>query len=187
MSHSRRPSPVCTLVVTSWLVAALLLVWAPSWCATAGPIVITVPDGFEGPTRSNTAGGVTMGWVKQQPGSDGGTLLQVSAIDVGTSLEGITPAQHIEATQHYLLEFIKGLGQHVDDFEFGDVDQASLAGIAAMRVHWTGTVNGRATIGIMYCVLVHQFVVNLQTQNVGSEVSPAMYTAIGAIEGISVR
>jgi hypothetical protein len=39
----------------------------------------------------------------------------------------------------------------------------------------------------MYCVLVHHSVVSLQTQNVGSEISPAMYTAIGAIEGITIR
>jgi hypothetical protein len=180
-------SSFCSLVVNLWLVATLALLCAPCWCANAGPIVITIPDGFDGPTRSNSAGGVTMGWVKQQPGSDGGTLLQVSAIDVGTSLEGITPAQHIEATQHYLLEFIKGAKEHVDDFKFGDIDQTNLAGLPAARVHWTGTINGRATIGVMYCVLVHQFVVSLQTQNLGSEISPAMYTAIGAIEGISVR
>jgi hypothetical protein len=187
MSTLKWRSSVCTIAANLCLVAELLLLGAPSWCANAGPIVIMVPDGFDGPTRSNSAGGVTMGWVKQQPGSDGGTLLQVSAIDVGTSLEGITPAQHTEATTHYLLEFIKGVREHVDDFRFGDLDQTNLAGIPAERVHWTGTVNGKATIGVMYCVLVHQFVVSLQTQNVGSEVSPAMYTAIGAIEGISVR
>jgi hypothetical protein len=176
-----------TLVAALWLAGALVLSSEPSWCADAGPIAITVPDGFEGPTRSNTAGGLTLGWVKPQPASDGGTLLQVSAIDVGTSLDGITPAQRIEATRHYLLEFLKGLRQHVSDFEFDDIDQATLAGLPAARVHWTATVNGNATIGVMYCVLVHHSVVSLQTQNVGSEISPAMYTAIGAIEGITIR
>jgi len=36
-----------------------------------------------------------------------GTLLQVSAIDVGTSLDGITPSQRVEGSAHYLLEFAK--------------------------------------------------------------------------------
>jgi hypothetical protein len=170
-----------------WLSVALVLLCEPSWCADAGPIVISVPEGFEGPTRSDEQGGVTIGWVKRRPASDGGTLLQISAIDVGTSLDGITPTQRIEATTHYLLEFVKGMGQRLGEFEFGDIDPASLAGLPAARVRWTGTVSGRATIGVMYCVLVRHSVVSLQTQDVGSELTPAMYTAIGAIEGVRVR
>jgi hypothetical protein len=178
---------VRTLVAFLWLSVALALLCEPSWCADAGPIVISVPEGFEGPTRSDKEGGVTIGWVKRQLASDGGTLLQISAIDVGTSLEGITPAQRIEATAHYLVEFLKGMGQQQQDFEFGGIEQASLAGLPAARARWTGTVNGKATIGVMYCVLVRHSVVSLQTQDVGSEVTPAMYTAIGAIEGVRVR
>jgi len=183
----RRGSSVWALGAYLWLSGALVLLCEPSWCADAGPIVISLPEGFEGPTRSDEHGGVTIGWVKQRPASGGGTLLQISAIDVGTSLDGITPAQRIEATAHYLLEFLKGLGQRRADFEFGEIDQASLAGLPAARVRWTGTVAGQATIGVMYCVLVRHSVVSLQTQDVGSEVTPAMYTAIGAIEGIRVR
>jgi len=130
---------------------------------------------------------VTIGWVKQRPASDGGTLLQVSSIDVGTSLDGITPAQRNAATSHYLLEFLKGMGQRLEHFEFADIEQSSLAGLPAARVRWTGTVEGNATIGIMYCVLVRHAVVSLLTQDVGSEITPAMYTAIGAIEGVRVR
>jgi hypothetical protein len=164
-----------------------VLLCEPAWCANAGPLIISIPEGFEGPSRSDEDGGVTIGWIKRQPASVGGTLLQVSAIDVGASLDGISSAQRLEATAHYLMEFVKGIGQRLGDFEFGEIDQASLAGLPAARVRWTGTVKGRATIGVMYCVLVRHSVVSLQTQDVGSELTPAMYTAIGAIEGVRVR
>jgi len=177
---------VRTLPGIGWFSVALLLC-EPCWCDDAGPIAISVPEGFEGPTRSQDQGGVTMGWIKQRPASDGGTLLQVSAIDVGNSLDGITPAQRKEATSHYLLEFLKGMGKRLEQFEFGDIDQASLARLPAARVRWTGTIEGNPTIGIMYCVLVRHSVVSLLTQDVGSDITPAMYTAIGAIEGIRVR
>ena len=159
----------------------------PAFCVDAGPLSIAVPEGFEGPTRRDAAGGTAMGWIKRQPASDGGTLLQISAIDVGTSLDGITPEQRIEATAHYLQEFVKGVGRGLGDFEFGDFDQVSLAGLPAARVRWTGTVRGRPTVGVMFCVLVRHSVVSLQTQDLGSEVTPAMYLAIGAIEGVRVR
>jgi len=178
---------VRTLVAYLWISVALVLLCEPSWCADAGPIVISVPEGFDGPIRSDEEGGATIGWVKRRPASDGGTSLQISAIDVGTSLDGITPAQRLDATVHYLMEFVKGMGHRLEDFEFGDIDQASLAGLPAARVRWTGTLGGKATIGVTYCVLVRHSVVSLQTQDVGSEFTPAMYTAIGAIEGVRVR
>jgi hypothetical protein len=110
----------------------LVLPCEPSLCADAGPLVISVPEGFDGPTRTDEAGGVAIGWVKRLPGKEGGTLLQVSAVDVGASMDGITPAQRAEATRHYLLEFIGGIRLRRKDFELGDIEQVSLAGARAM-------------------------------------------------------
>jgi hypothetical protein len=169
------------------LSAALLLPFGPASAADAGPLVIAVPPGFDGPVRSDESGGVTVGWVKREPASKVGTLLQVSAIDVGTSLDGFTPAQRAEAARHYLLEFIRGIARQRGDFELGDVEQVALARLPAARVRWTGTVGGHPAIGVMYCVLVGHWVVSLHTQDAGSEITPAMYSAIGAIEGVRVR
>jgi len=146
-----------------------------------------VPEGFDGPIRSDGDGGVVIAWVKRRPASDGGTLLQVSAVDVGTSLDGSTVAQRLEAARHYLLEFAGGIGRRLGDFELGDVEQTSLAGLPAARVRWTGTIQGNAAIGVMYCVLVGHSVVSLHTQDVGSAITPAMYSAMSAIEGVRVR
>ena len=176
-----------TLIGFLWLSASLVLPCEPSFCADAGPLVITVPPGFDGPVRSDESGGVTVGWVKREPASKVGTLLQVSAIDVGTSLDGFTPAQRVEAARHYLLEFIRGIARQRGDFEIGDVEQVTLARLPAARVRWTGTVGGHPAIGVMYCVLVGHLVVSLHTQDAGSEITPAMYSAIGAIEGVRVR
>jgi len=170
-----------------WLSVLLVLPCEPSYCADAGPLVISVPEGFEGPIRSDAAGGVTTAWVKRRPGMNGGTLLQVSAIDVGTSLDGITTAQRAEGARHYLLEFVGGIEQGRGNFELGDIEQLSLVGLPAARVRWTGTVDGSAAVGVMYCVLVGHSVVSLQTQDVGSSITPGMYSAMSAIEGVRVR
>jgi hypothetical protein len=118
---------------------------------------------------------------------DGGTLLQVSAIDVGSSLDGITAAQRAEGARHYLLEFVGGIGQRRSNFEVGDIDEVSLAGLPAARVRWTGTVDGHDAIGVMYCVLVGHSVVSLHTQDLGSAITPTMYSAMSAIEKVHVR
>ena len=175
------------------LVASVLLVFSsvlccePAFCADAGPLVISVPQGFEGPTREDVNGGVTIAWIERQPIPGGGTLLQVSAIDVGSSLDGITHAQQVEGASRYLLEFVRGIGRPLENFEFGEFEQLSLAGRPAARVRWTATTAGHATIGMIYCVLVGHSVVSLQTQDTGTQITPAMYSAMGAIEGVRAR
>jgi hypothetical protein len=178
---------VRTLIAFLWLSASLVLPCEPSFCADAGPLVISVPEGFEGPIRSEEDGGVTIAWVKRQPGKDSGTLLQVSAVDVGTSLDGISPAQQAEGARHYLLEFVNGIGQRRRNFELRDIEQVSLAGLPAARVRWTGAVGDNAAIGVMYCVLVGHSVVSLHTQDTGSTITAAMYSAMSAIEHVRVR
>ena len=145
-----------------------------------------MPQGFDGPIRSDENGGVTIAWIKRRPASDGGTTLQVSAIDVGSSLDNIAPSS-APGGKPLPDGVSQGTGHRLGHFEFGAFEQVTLAGLAAARVRWTGTVAGHATIGIMYCVLVGHSVVSLQTQDIGSGITPEMYSAIGAIEAVRVR
>ena len=159
-----------------------------SFGADAGPLVISVPKGFEGPTQEEANGGITVAWIERQPAPGGGTLLQVSAIDVGSSLDGITREQRAEGASRYLLDFVRGVGQSLLNFQFGEFEKVSLAGLPASRVRWTAaTPAGQATIGVIYCVLVGHSVVSLQTRDTGTAITPAMYAAMGAIESVRVR
>lgn len=179
---------VSRLVKSLSLAVALVFCCKPCLSANAGPLLISVPPGFEGPTREDANGGVTDVWIERQPVPGGGTLLQVSAIDVGSSLDGITREQRMEGATHYLLDFLRGVGNSLSNLQFGELEHVSLAGLPAARVRWTATTtSGYAAIGVMYCVLVGRFVVSLQTRDSGTEITPAMYTAMNAIEGVRVR
>jgi hypothetical protein len=174
-------------VALVWISIALLLPCEPSWCAEAGPLLISVPRGFDGPIHSDEGGGATVAWVNRRPATDGGALLQVSSIDVGASLDGITTAQRAEGAKHYLVEFARGMSQRLGAFTLGEIEDLKLAGLPAARVKWSATVGGSASVGVMYCVLVGHTVVSLQTQDVGTELTPAMYSAMGAIEAVRVK
>jgi len=170
------------------LAVALTFFCAPTFCADAGPLTISIPAGFEGPTHEDVDEGVNVAWIERQPGNGGATLLQVSAIDVGSSLDGITQTQRLEGATRYLLQFLRGVAEPLLSFEFGEFEHVSLAGLPAARVRWTATTaSGRPAIGVIYCVLVGHSVVSLQTRDAGTEFTPAMYSAIGAIEGVHVR
>ena len=122
-----------------------------------------------------------------RPGEDGGTVLQISVVDMGSALDGITVAQRAEGAKHYLSEFIDGVARRRDNFKLGEVASASLAGMPAARVQWSGGVGEIQAIGVMYCVLVGSSVISLHTQDVGSEITPAMRLAMVAIEGVSAH
>jgi len=168
---------------------ALLIIFgsgrAPA--ADVGPVSLVVPEGFEGPVTNGENGGLTAAWVKRPVAMTGGTLLQISTLDMGTSLDGIPAQQRSEAVEHYLLEFIKGVAQKREGFELGAVDSVKLAGLPAARARWTGSVAETPAIGVMYCVLVGHSLVNFRTQDEGSQITPAMYSAIAAIEAMRVR
>jgi len=155
--------------------------------ADVGPLSISVPPGFDGPSTGEKEGGVTSAWVKHRPGSEGGTLLQVTSIDMGAALNGITRAQRAEGAKHYLMEFVGGVARRRENFKQTEVEALSLAGVPAARLRWTGTVEGSPAIGVMYCVLVGTTIISLHTQDLGSEVTPAMKAAMAAIESVVVR
>ena len=179
---------MCRLVGFLLLAIALMFSCEPAFCVDAGPLVISAPPGFEGPTREDANGGVTVAWIERQPVPGGGTLLQVSAIDVGSSLDGITQAQRVEGATHYLLDFVRGVGQSLLNFQFGEFEHVTLAGLPAARVRWTATTtSGQAVIGVIYCVLVGHSVVSLETRVTGAAITPAMYSAMSAIEGVRAR
>jgi hypothetical protein len=170
------------------LVIALLFCCEAAFGADVGPIVISVPSAFEAPTKENADGGITVVWIERQPVTGAGTLLQVSAIDGGSSLDGMTKEQRLDGATHYLLEFLRGVGEPLLKFQYGDPEYVPLAGQPGARVRWTATTTGgQAAIGVIYCVLVGHTIVSLQTRDTGTEFTPSMYAAISAIEGVRVR
>jgi hypothetical protein len=177
-----RSTGVCVFVS----VAALLL-GAPAFAVDLGPLVLTVPDGFDTPASSERDGGVTTVWTKRRPGTADTTLLQVSVLDGGAAFDEAGAADRFVGAQHYLLEFVRGVGRTEDHFQLAQIEHVSLAGVPAARARWTGTVADKPIVGVMYCVLVGHSIVSLRTEDAGPAITPAMYGAIAAIEAVKRR
>lgn len=165
----------------------LLLPLDAAICADFGPISFTVPQGFDGPIGSGKGSAKTAAWIKRHTDAQGGTLLQVTTYDEGPELRSIGSQARAAGARKYLLEFVAGVAQQRENFQLGAVESLSLAGVPAARVRWTGTVGSAAAIGVMYCVLVDTSIVSLHTQDMGSEITDAMKSAMAAIEAMQVR
>jgi len=176
-------------MVTPFVLLSFFLV-LPAGIALAadvGPLSITVPVGFDGPTTGQNDGAVMTAWVKHRAGEDRGALLQISVVDLGSALSGFTIAQRADGAKHYLSEFVFGVARRRDNFKLGEVEPVSLAGMPGARVQWTGGVGEIQAIGVMYCVLVGTSIISLHTEDMGSEITPAMQLAMAAIEGVRTR
>lgn len=158
-----------------------------AFAADVGPLSIAVPPGFDGPTSAEKEGGEMTVWVKHRPGEDRGTLLQISVVDMGSALDGITAAQRAQGAKHYLSKFIGAVARRRDNFKLDEVEPVSLAGMPAARVRWTGGVGEIQAVGVMYCVLVRNSIISLHTEDIGSEITPAMKLAMAAIEDVRAR
>lgn len=170
-----------------WLSFALILPLRAGVCADFGPISISVPQGFEGPLGGGKDGAMTTAWVKHHADAEGGTLLQITTYDAGSALKEMTGSQRAEGAKKYLLDFVGGVARRRDHFMLGAVDRISLAGLPAARVMWTGSVGDAAGLGMMYCVLIDTTIVTFHTQDAGVEITPAMKSAMAAIEAVRVR
>jgi hypothetical protein len=174
---------ILTLIIVCF---SLAFPYRTGICADFGPIFIPVPPGFEGPLAGGKDGAMTSAWVKRHTDSDGGTLLQVSTYEEG-ALRGINGSQRADGAKKYLLDFVGGIARRRDNFTLGPVESLSLDGLPAARVKWTGSVGSVAAIGVMYCVLVDTTIVSFHTQDSGSEITPAMRSAMAAIEAMRIR
>jgi len=154
--------------------------------ASPGDLVqIVVPAGFEGPTSADPGPGAHIdGYVRHIPGQERGTLLQITTYDFGSKLKDMPKEELADAAEHYLLQFLGGVERKRTGFHASKPTRVSLGKIPAARVEWTGTAQGEAMSGVMYCVIVGTTVVEFHTQGFRDSPPSDRVDALRAIESV---
>jgi hypothetical protein len=176
--------------LASGLVLALMLLGGSAEAApvTVGPLVVTVPDGFEAAQTQRLKNTLIRAWTKSVRDGSMKTLLQIDVIDMGKQ-PGKPPAapELATATEKYLRQFLEDVERRRDRFVSSPVSHIRLAGLPASRASWNGALGGRGTVGVMYCVIVrNRFVVDFHTQDLGNTPSSGMFEAMKAIEAVTL-
>jgi hypothetical protein len=172
------------------LVLALLLLVGSAEAApvVVGPVLVTVPDGFEAAQTQRLRKTLIRAWTKSVRDGSMKTLLQINVIDLGAQ-SGKSPSKQdlAAASEMYLRQFLGGVERRRDGFVSSPVAHIKLAGLPASRASWNGALGGRSAVGVMYCFIVrNRFVVNFHTQDLGNTPSSGMFEAMKSIEAVTV-
>jgi hypothetical protein len=170
----------------SALFAALFIVDAAFAAPPAhvGPIIITVPDGFQAAPTQRMKKVLVTAWTKSVRDGSMKTLLQINVVDFGTPASSRDNSIYAEK---YLRQFLSGIEHRRSHYVASPIAHVQLAGLPAVRATWNGAVGDHAVVGVMYSVIVkNRFAVILHTQDLGSVPSTGMLEAMRAIESVSL-
>lgn len=168
----------------------LLLVRATTLSAQYedGPVRLHVPAGFEGPQVQASSPEMKMvAWVRPIPGTERGTLLQITIVDAdaaGLSVPRLGPARAAEALVD---EFLSSMQRRRDSYEVVSRGRIELSGLPAARGEWRGIGGGRGMHGTVYCVIVGARVVMLHTQTFDDAPEEDLAAAVRAIESVVLQ
>jgi hypothetical protein len=166
----------------------LLAMGAYAAPVTVGPIVITVPEGFEAAQTQRLKKTLITAWTKSVRNGNLKTLLQINVIDFGSAPGRPAAAQDLNIyAEKYLHQFMDGMQHRLTNYVSSPVAHIRLAGLPAARATWNGAVGGRAAVGVMYSVIVHnKFAVIFHTRDLGSTPTSGMFEAMQSIEAATL-
>ena len=166
----------------------LLAMGAHAAPVTVGPVIITVPEGFEAAQTQRLKKTLITAWTKSVRSGNLKTLLQINVIDFGSAPGKPAAQQDLSIyAEKYLHQFMDGLQHRLANYVSSPVAHIKLAGLPAARATWNGAVGGRAAVGVMYSVIVHnKFAVIFHTRDLGSTPTSGMFEAMQSIEAATL-
>jgi hypothetical protein len=153
-----------------------------------GPVVITVPDGFAAAQTQKLKKTLITAWTKSVRNGSLKTLLQINVIDFGSAPGKPAVAEDLPIyAEKYLRQSLSGIERRRTNYVASPLAHIKLAGLPAVRATWNGAVGGRATVGVMYSVIVgNRYAVVFHTQDLGNTPSSGMFEAMQAIESAAL-
>jgi hypothetical protein len=151
-------------------------------------VVIAVPDGFEAAQTQKLKKTLITAWTKSVRDGSLKTLLQINVVDFGSPPGRPAAAQDLAVyADKYLHQFLGSIERRRANYVSSPLAHIRLAGLPAARATWNGAVGGRATVGVMYSVIVHnRFAVIFHTQDLGSTPTSGMFEAMQSIEAATL-
>ena len=165
-----------------WTVGAVLAAAPPgAGPTTVGPIVISVPAGFQHAQTQRLKKRLVTAWTKSVRDGSMKTLLQIDVVEFGG------PGGASTRPEKYLRQFLANIERRRSHYTSSPLAHIQIAGLPAVRVSWNGAIGDRAAVGVMYSVIVQdRFAVILHTQDLGNMPSTGMLEAMRAIESVGL-
>jgi hypothetical protein len=172
------------------ILCLLLMVQATTLSAQYqdGPIRLAVPAEFTGPdVLTPESGAKIVNFVRPIPGTERGTVLQITTFEPDSAEWGVLNAEDVDPTELLLDEFLGGVERRRERFEVVSRDRIELSGLPAARGEWRGVAGGRDMKGVIHSVIVGSHVVVLATQTFTDAPEDHLPAALQAIESVVLQ
>ena len=169
-----------------------LLTQAHAFAGDAGkPFVDTsfqlvLPQGYIGPVEHADGPSVSKGFRKPYPGSALNTVILITVHEFGPSFAKRSAQERSALTRETLDDVVAGIEKNRSGFRKGDARPVTIAGHSGLKLQWTGTVQGIAFDGTVYCVLSGSRAYAIQIQDPSGRDKSRMPEAVRAVERMRI-
>lgn len=130
-------------------------------------IQLDIPAGFQGPHHNSAQGMSILAFVHKHANKDAGTLLQITVWDPGMTFPEMSKEQLQQGATQYLQQMVSSLPQDKSNFQQGELEYTTIAGIPAARTYWEGefNLNKQKAHGFAYAFIANSKIYFLNTHD----------------------
>ena len=145
---------------------------------------IVLPEGYLGPSEHVDGASVSKGFRKPYAGTTLNTVLLVTVHEFGPSFEKRPAKERTAAMRETLDDIVAGIEKNRRGFRKGEVRPVTISGRSGLKVSWTGTAQGVAFEGLVYCVLAGSRAYAVQIQDPSGRGGNRIAEATRAVESM---
>ena len=116
-------------------------------------IEITFPQGYLAPVEHIDGASVSKGFRKPYPGTALNTVILITVHEFGPSFAKRAAGDRRALTRETLDDIVGGIEKNRSGFRKAEPRAVKIAGRSGLKVAWSGSVQGIAFEGLVYCVL----------------------------------
>jgi len=143
---------------------------------------IELPEGYLAPVEHAAGTSMSRGFRKPFPQSNLSTVIMITVQHMGPSFAQRLAAERAAMTRETLDSVIDNIAKNRAGFRKGEVRSVQISGLAALKVEWTGSAEGAAFDGAVYCVLAGERAYAVQVQDPAGLGNARMVEAMRAVE-----
>ena len=177
------------LLVTGWMALGIEAADTPASARSHSDaqFVIDLPAGYLAPVEHAAGNSVSRGFRKPYPSSALNTVILVTVSDMGATFAERVAAERAALTLETLEPVIASLAANRTGFRKAEPRAVSISGHRGVRIAWSGSAQGVAFEGVVFCVLVGARAYAVQVQDPSGLGNARLNEALRAVETMRIR
>ena len=147
---------------------------------------VMLPEGYLGPAEHVDGASVSKGFRKPYAGTALNTVILITVHEFGPSFAKRPPQERDAITRETLDDIVGSIATNRSGFRKSEPRAVTIAGRKGLKVTWSGSVQGIAFDGFVYCVLAGSRAYAVQVQDPSGRGADRLAEAERAIERMRI-